>query len=175
MIRRTFGPNNSEGVSTPCKTLVRPILEYGCHVWNPYLVKHIKSVESIERRATRVICGSEREYQERLGVLKWPSLELRRRFICLVQMYKIICGHRDIDPHMFFDVNVLAKTEEERRNHNFKIRPKKTRTNYLKFSFFNRYKTDWNSIPSNIMHAPSLSSFKSYLPIRSVMSILNRG
>ena len=29
-------------------------------------------------------------------------------------MYKIIFGHSDIDPHMFFDFNVLAKT---RRNH----------------------------------------------------------
>ena len=74
--------------------------------------------------------------------------------------YLIIFGHCDIDPHMFFDFNVLSKT---RRNHNFKIRPKKTRTNYFKFSFFNRYITDWNSIPSNIMHASSLSSFKSYL------------
>ena len=102
LIRWTFGPNNSEGVSTAYKTLVRPILEYGCQVWNPYLVKHIKSIESIQRRATRVICGSEKEYQERLGVLKWPSLELRRKFICLVQMYKIIFGHFDIDLHMFF-------------------------------------------------------------------------
>ena len=160
LIRWTFGPNNSEGVSTAYKTLVRPILEYGCQVWNPYLVKHIKSIESIQRRATRVICGSEKEYQERLGVLKWPSHELRRTFICLVQMYKIIFGHCDIDPHMFFYFNVLAKT---RRNHNFKIRPKKTRTNYFKFSFFNRYITDWNSLPSNNMHALSLSSFNSYL------------
>ena len=61
---------------------------------------------------------------------------------------------------MFFDFNVLAKT---RKNHNFMIRPKKTRTNYLKFSFFNRYITDWNNIPTNIMHASSLSSFKSHL------------
>ena len=61
---------------------------------------------------------------------------------------------------MFFDFNVLSKT---RRNHNFKIRPKKTRTNYFNFSFFNRYITDWNGIPSNIIHASSLSSFKSYL------------
>ena len=95
--------------------------------------EHIKSIESIQRRATRVICGSEKEYQEGLKVLKWPSLELRvTKFICLVQMYKIIFGHCDIDPRMFFDFNVLAKT---RRNHHFKIRPKKTRTNYLNFHF----------------------------------------
>ena len=86
LIRRTFGSNNPEGVSTAYKTLVRPILEYGCQVWNPYLylVKHIKGIESIQRRASRVICGSEKEYQKRLGVLKWPSLELRMEFICLV-------------------------------------------------------------------------------------------
>ena len=75
-------------------------------------------------------------------------------------MYKNIFGHCDIDPHMFFDFKVLSIT---RRNHHFKIRPKKTRTDYFKFSFFNGYITDWNSIPSNIMHASSLSSFKSYL------------
>ena len=73
LIWRTFGPNNSEGVDlTAYKTLVRPILEYGCQVWNPYLVKHVNNIESIQRRATRVICGSGKEYQERLGVLKWP-------------------------------------------------------------------------------------------------------
>ena len=115
--RRTFGPNNSEGVSTAYKNLVRSILEYGCQVWNPYFVKHIKSMESIQRRATRVICGSEKEYQERLGVLKWPSLELRRKFICLVQMYKIIFGHCDIDPHILFYFKrvgtIILKTYED--------------------------------------------------------------
>ena len=120
LIRRTFGSHNPEGVSTAYRQ-VRPILEYDCQVWNHYLVKHINSRVSVQRRATRVICGSEKEYQERLGVLKWPSLELRRKFICLVQMYKIIFGHCDMDPHMFFHFHVLSNT---RRNHNFKIRPK---------------------------------------------------
>ena len=53
--------NNSEGVSTVYKTLVCPILEYCCQVWNPYLVKHINSIESIQRQATCIICGSEKE------------------------------------------------------------------------------------------------------------------
>ena len=44
--------------------------------------------------------GKEKEYQERLGILKWPSLELRKKFICLVQIYKIIFGHCSIDPHV---------------------------------------------------------------------------
>ena len=32
--------------------LVHPILEYACPVWNPYLVKRIHSIESIQRGAT---------------------------------------------------------------------------------------------------------------------------
>ena len=140
LIRRTFGPNNSEAVSTAYKTLVCPILEYGCQVWNPYLVKHIKKYRvNTEASHSSYLRIGER-ISGRLGVLKWPSL--------------------DIDPHMFFYFNVLAKMH---RNHNFKIRPKKTRTHYFKFSFFNRYITDWKSTPSIIMHAPSLSSFNSYL------------
>ena len=75
-------------------------------------------------------------------------------------MYKIIFGYCDIDPHMIFYCNALAKTL---RNHNFMLRSKKTRTNYFKFLFFNCYIKDWNNIASNIMHAPSLSSLKSYL------------
>jgi len=81
LIGQTFGPKNPEGVLIAYETLVHPILEYGCQVWNPYLVKHIKSMESIQRRATQVICGSEKEYLDRLGVLKWLSLELWRKFI----------------------------------------------------------------------------------------------
>ena len=70
-------------------------------------------------------------------------------------MYKIIFGHCDIDSHMCFDFNVLTKT---RKNHNFNIRPKKTRTNNFKFSFFNRYITDWNSI----LRPPGVGGFDLY-------------
>ena len=84
---------------------------------NPYLVKHIKSIESVQRRATRVICGSKKEYQGRLGILKWPLLQLRRKFICLVQMYKIIFGHCDIDPHTFFDFTVKLSEAYPSRLH----------------------------------------------------------
>ena len=53
---------------------MRPVLEYGCQVWNPYLVKHFESIESIQKRGIRVICRSEKEYKD--------SFELRRKFIC---------------------------------------------------------------------------------------------
>ena len=36
-------------------TLIRPILEYGCQVWDPYLSKDIKQLEKIQNRALRFI------------------------------------------------------------------------------------------------------------------------
>ena len=62
LIRRTFGAINSEGVSIACKTLVHPILAYGCQVLNPYSRYRGEPLKSF--------CGSEKEYQERLGVSK---------------------------------------------------------------------------------------------------------
>ena len=47
LIRRTFGSRNPVGIATACKVQVRPILEYACPVWNPYLVKDIYAIESV--------------------------------------------------------------------------------------------------------------------------------
>ena len=40
-IRRTFRPKDPVAIKTAFNALVRPILEYACPVWNPYLVKGI--------------------------------------------------------------------------------------------------------------------------------------
>ena len=126
------------------KALVIPILEYACPVWNPYLVKHTKAIEAIQRRASRLICGPDKEYPERLLELKWDSLELRRQYLSLVQMYKIIFGYCDINCHHYFDIIGITRT---RSKHEYKIRPKVARTNYFKYSFFNRYINDLNCMP----------------------------
>ena len=83
-----------------------------CPVWNPYLVKHIHSIESIQRRATQLICGSDKPYSERLIELNWSSLEPRRKYLGLLQLYKIIHGYSDIDyrPNMWIS---LAQQELE--------------------------------------------------------------
>ena len=160
LIRRTFGPKDLVAIKTAFNALVRPVLEYACTVWNPYLVKHIHSIESIQRRATRLICGSDKPYYERLTELKWSSLELRRKYLGLLQLYKKIHGYSDINCTTYVDLTGPTRT---RSNHDFKIRPKAARTNYFKFSFFNRYVNDWNSLPNSVMSPSGLSSFKTLL------------
>jgi hypothetical protein len=37
------------------KSIVRPLLEYCTPVWSPYLKKDVRKIESIQRRATKLI------------------------------------------------------------------------------------------------------------------------
>ena len=145
LIRRTFGYKNQKGVEVAFMSLVRPILEYCCQVWNPYLIKHVNAMEKIQRRATRLIYGPDQPYMERLKRLNWPSLELRRMYLCLVQLYKIMFGLCDIDKFKYLDIVGESRT---RSSHRYKLRQKHACTNYFKFSFFNRYISDWNSLCS---------------------------
>ena len=148
---------NKSGIYKDFKALVIPILKYACPVWNPYLVKHIRAIEASQRRASRLICGPDKEYPDRLLELKWDSLELRRKYLSLVQMYKIIFGYCDINCHHYFDVIGITRT---RSKHEYKIRPKVAHTNYFTYSFFHRYINDWNFLPSEGMSSPNLQSFE---------------
>ena len=108
----------------------------------------LHSIESIQRHATRLICGSEKSYSERLTELNWSTLELRRKYLCLVQLYKIIHGYCDIYYTTYVDLTGPTRT---RSNHDFKIRPRAARTNYFKFSYLNRYVNGWNSLPNSVV------------------------
>ena len=87
---------------------------------------------------------------EKLG---WSTLEVRRKYLCLVTLYKIIFGYSDIDPNKYLDL--IGPT----------LRPKSFHTNYFKFSFFNGYVEDWNSLPSDAVNFNSLAIFKKTLKL----------
>ena len=38
-------------------TLCRPLLEYACEVWDPFIVRQMKLLENVQRRAVRFIAG----------------------------------------------------------------------------------------------------------------------
>ena len=108
LIRRTFGSKDPVPIKTAFNALVRPILGYACPEWNPYLVKHIHSIEFIQRHDTRLICGFHKSYSKRLTELNWSTMEHIEKYLCLVQLYKIIAGCSDIDYTMWI---CLARQE----------------------------------------------------------------
>ena len=68
--------------------MVRPIFEYACPVWNPHQQFLSDKLERVQRNASRRILGSSIDYSERLEYLGWPTLNSRREFLSLVQLFK---------------------------------------------------------------------------------------
>ena len=74
--------------------LIRPHLEYAVPVWNPYLVKDIQKLESIQRFALKVCLKSwDGSYSDHLQACNLPHLVDRRKMLCLMYLYKAVNGY----------------------------------------------------------------------------------
>ena len=94
-IRRTVGPKNPELFSKLYKSLVRPIFEYWSPVvWCPHLKKDSNALEKIQRRASKCAVGNvgqDLPREERLRLLKWPTLKQRRLFSSFIECSVLLC------------------------------------------------------------------------------------
>ena len=89
-------------------SLVRPHLDYASIIWNPYLLKDIKALEAVQRRATKtkmVPDLSRLTYEERLQVLNLPSLYYRRKRLDMITTYKIIRGLVEVPHQDLFNIS----------------------------------------------------------------------
>lgn len=159
MIFRTFSCINKEMFATLYKSLVRPYLETAVVVWSPMLTKDIKSIENVQRRATKLVPGiKDLSYPERLKALGLPTMEYRRLRSDMVQTYKLI-NKMDNIKDGFLKINQTRMT----RGHTLKLEKTRYRTNLRGHSFKLRVVNNWNSLSDQVVNAPSLFSFKSRL------------
>ena len=71
-------------------SIVRSKLEYCCPVWDPYKVKHINSIEQIQRNFTKKIkFMRDLDYWQRLKTLNIMSLQRRREKMIIILVWKI--------------------------------------------------------------------------------------
>ena len=159
IIKNTFHVIDKEGFMILYKSNVRPILEYGIPVWSPYLRKHEKAIEQIQR-ATRLIKGFDKfNYPERLNELKLPTLFYRRRRCDLIQVFKIIKKFDHINSDAFFQFN-LGIT---RKNHVYKLNKPRCKSSQKMHSFSHRIINDWNGLPNSVGEINNINAFKSLL------------
>ena len=72
-------------------SLVRPHLEYGCHVWDPNLQKDKRLLENVQKFALR-ICAKQWDlgYDTLMINFNVPSLQNRKLYDKLCTIYKIV-------------------------------------------------------------------------------------
>ncbi len=67
IVKRIFVTLDEELLPLVYKHQVRPHLEYGNAIWHPHYVAHIRKVEGVQRRATKIIPElRDKPYHERL-------------------------------------------------------------------------------------------------------------
>ncbi len=144
-------------------SLIRPKLDYATQIWSPSTVRDVNVIENVQRAFTRRAffkCGLNRmSYPNRLKKLNLPTLESRRIKSDLIMVYKIV--NRLVD---FPEENIFRRISRASRGHSHKLQsilPVYNETS--KNTFANRVVGPWNCLPSRIVQAPTLNSFKRML------------
>ena len=138
----------------------RPLVEYCCQVWSPYHIKDIKIIEKVQKYYTRSVCRRAHlpysDYKSRLTILGIKSLEVRRIFLDLVLLYKIL--HRLVD--LPFD-GFFKFSNSITRGHSLKIQPLDyPHYDCRRYFFSHRTSVIWNSLPNSVVSSDSLNIFK---------------
>ena len=103
-LRRATTLRDSRTFPKLYQAYVRPLLETAAPVWNPTKKESIYTLEKVQKRALRMISDlGSLHYDERLEKLGMQSLEDRRRRGDLIQCFKTMNEHGDIDPNNWFE------------------------------------------------------------------------
>ena len=109
LIRRSFRIDSTDMFIFLYKMYVRPYLEYCVQSWSPYLARDIDTLEKVQRRATKHLRGlAHLTYESRLEILDLYSLYCRRQRGDMIETYKILKRHYDLDPSTFFTLNTAT-------------------------------------------------------------------
>ena len=160
IIRRTYTFLNEETFLLLYKALVSPHLEFACAAWHSYKQKDIEAMENVQRRATRQLASLKNlSYEERLEKLKLPTLSYRRLRGDMIEVYKILGGHYDPSLCDILPASGVTHT----RGHAKKLYKFRSRLDTRKYSFTQRVVDQWNSLPEEVVDAPSIYAFKTRL------------
>ncbi len=162
-------------------SLVRPILEYGCIIWDPYQKQDIDKLEKTQRLSARFITG---DYTSRtpgsitkmLHTLQLPTLQQRRKDTRLIFLFRVVEGlvpaipptelltpnkpGRLIKPTTTSDHHTTNTINNHIRNNNRTFTVSRCRTDQYKHSFFISTIIDWNHLDEETVTTPSFEQFK---------------
>ena len=155
-IKRTIKYLSIQTFNTLYKALVRPLLESAGAVWSPSLVKDIRSLESVQRRATKLVPSLRNlSYKDRLIALDLPTLAYRRKRGDMIMVFKIMKGIVDLHYTTFFKLST-----NNTRGHELKLFKQRSRLNVRRNFFSQRIVESWNALPEQIVNCTTVLHFE---------------
>ena len=165
IIRRSFTTLDIQTFLQLYKSMVRSYMDYAASVWAPYKAKHIEILENVQKRATRQVPELKNlSYEERLKKLKLPTLTYRRHRGDMINVYKIL--HKLFDSEACDNILPLRHDTvdaEGLRTNNLDLYKRRPHKDIRKYNFTYRVVSLWNSLPSHVVNAPTLNTFKNRL------------
>ena len=159
MIRKCFVHMDVKLLRSLYVTFVRPLLEFAIPVWSPIQKGDIDLLESVQHRATRLIPSLKKiSYENRLKALDLTTLSERRQRGDMIQLYKIFNGIDKLETS-----KTIAVQLNQTRGHSFKYQKEITKQVHRENFFFNCSANLWNSLPSEVVNAKTVNSFKAGL------------
>ena len=157
MIRRGFQYLDGDVLRLLYTSLVRPLLEYGNLIWHPRFKKDVEILERVQRRATKLVSTvSCLTYEERLKKLRLPSRTYRRARGDAIETYKYLHGYYNVDVKRILPLAPPGVT----RGHSLKLVKRSCKTGARQNSFGFRVVSLWNSLPGDVVEAPTINTFK---------------
>ena len=157
LINRTFSYKDINVIKKLYTSLVRPHLEYCNVVWSPRYKKDVQIIETVQKRATRMIRDiRDLPHEERLKRMQLPSMVYRRYRGDMIEVYKYLTGRNYMSREDFIP---LAE-DNTRRGHSRKLLKRYCRTGLRQHFFSYRVVNGWNILPEDVVMAPTTNTFK---------------
>ena len=164
---KSFKNTNPKFYVNLYKTYIRPIMEYNCITWTPFLISEIKQIESVQKTFTRKFFKKlnlkYNNYGDRLEQLGLETLESRRIKIDLIYTYKIIHNLIEIKSSDFFNVNEILNSYSLRRHKFYLKKPLRPKSAVVSNFFIHRAVNIWNKLPDQTVSSQTLPLFKTRL------------